>query len=117
MVSTAEAKVISMYMNAKEAVAIQDCLNNLGHSQNPTTMNTGNSTGKGIVTGKMKQKIGKAFNIQKDWLINRCKLSQFDIKQGQKKNNTGDYFTNTIQATITVMLDLFTCKQKHHQVL
>lgn len=60
MGSATEAEILEIYMNAKEAVAIQECLNNLGHQQNAANITTDNSTSKGIVRGEMKQKWQKS---------------------------------------------------------
>ena len=37
--------------------------------------------------------MAKAFNMQKDWIINRCELNQFNVQWGSGKTNKGDYFT------------------------
>ena len=38
MGSATEAEILGIYMNAKEAVAIQECLNNLDHQQQATVV-------------------------------------------------------------------------------
>ena len=56
MASAAEAEVGALYMNAQEALAIRQCLIELGHPQPPTPMKTDNSTAQGILNGTIKQK-------------------------------------------------------------
>ena len=56
MVSAAEAEVAALYLDAQEALAIRQCLVELGHAQPPTPLKTDNVTARGILTGTIKQK-------------------------------------------------------------
>ncbi len=48
MSSTAEAEM-GGFINAKEAVHVQNIFNEMGHSQPPTPFHTGNLTAKGVL--------------------------------------------------------------------
>ena len=93
MASAAEAEVIALFMNAQEATAIRECLINLGHPQGPISLVTDSSTAHGIITGEMKQKMAKAFDMRKNWIINRTERGIFDIEWAPGKTNLADYFT------------------------
>jgi len=64
MASAAEAEVGALYTNAQEAIAIRQCLIELGHPQPPTPMKMNNSTAQGILTGTIKQKQTKAIDMR-----------------------------------------------------
>ena len=70
MGSAAKAEILGIYMDAKETPAIRECLQNLGHLRKATNITTDNSTSRGIVTGEMKQKMAKALDMRKGWIIN-----------------------------------------------
>ena len=67
MASAAAAEVGALYMTVQEALAIRQCLIELGHPQPPTPMKTDNSTAQGILTGTMKQKRSKAIDMRFYW--------------------------------------------------
>ena len=93
MSSAAEAEVISLYLNAKEAVLLRQCLHDLGHPQPPTPMITDNSTARGIIRGTMKQRQAKAFDMRTNWIRNRSDLQQFNIIWQPGKHDLADYPT------------------------
>ena len=72
MSSAAEAEVTSLYLNTKDAVPIRQCLHDMGHLQLATHLTTDNSVTQGIIRGTMKQQQAKAFDIQTNWIRNRC---------------------------------------------
>jgi len=93
MASAAEAEVGALYTNAQEAIAIRQCLIELGHPQPPTPMKTDYSTAQGICMGTIKQKQSKAINIRFYWLKDRAEQGQFEIYWEPGKNNLADYPT------------------------
>ena len=93
MASAAEAEVGALYMNAQEAIAIRNCLIELGHPQPATPMKTDNSTAHGILTGTIKQKRSKAIDMRFYWLKDRAEQGQFEIYWEPGKNNLADYPT------------------------
>ena len=53
MSSVAEAELGGLFINAKTAVAMQKTLENMGHPQPPTPIQTDNSTAQGELTNKI----------------------------------------------------------------
>eukprot|EP00536_Pseudo-nitzschia_multiseries_P010327 jgi/Psemu1/25590/gm1.25590_g len=79
MASAAEAEVASLFLNAREALPIQQCLIELGHPQPATPLKTDNNTAEGILNGTVKQKRSKAIDMRFYWLRDRAKQGQFNI--------------------------------------
>ena len=78
MSSAAEAEVGAMFLNAREAIPIRKCLENMDHPQPPTPMTVDNYTAIGVVDTTMKQRQSKVFGKNKDWLRDRMLRGQFD---------------------------------------
>ena len=93
MASAAEAEIGSLYMNAREAVPLRICLDNLGHKQPPTPLITDNITACGIIRGTMKQKMMKAIDMRFNWLKCCVEQKQFDIIWEPGTQNLADYYT------------------------
>ena len=68
MASATEAEIAALYMNARESVAIRNILENLGHKQQPTLMQTDSETAEGILNKKMQPKRTKAMDMRFHWL-------------------------------------------------
>ena len=68
MSSVAEAELGSLFINIKEAVHVINILEELGHPQPPTPIQTDNSTAKGVINNKIQPKQIKAMGIQFHWL-------------------------------------------------
>jgi hypothetical protein len=64
MSSAAEAEIGSVFINAKEGAVLRTTLEELGHPQPPTPIETDNTTATGYSNGTNKQ-INK--NAQKPW--------------------------------------------------
>ena len=54
----AEAEVAAIHLNAKEAVAIRQYLEEMGHPQPATRIRTDNAAAQGFVNGTIKQNRG-----------------------------------------------------------
>jgi hypothetical protein len=61
MSSAAEAEIGAVFINAEEGAVIRTTLEELGHNQPPTPMETDNTTATGYSNGTIKQ------NVQKPW--------------------------------------------------
>ena len=61
MSSATEAELAALYIMAREAVYIRIILEEMGHKQPPTPLQTDNSMADGVVNGKIAQ------NVQKPW--------------------------------------------------
>lgn len=99
MGSAAEAEVAALYMIAQELVPARRCLIEMGHPQPAATLKTDNNTAKGIMTGTIKQKRSKAFDMSIYWRKDRVKQGQFLVYWEPGANNLADYPTKHHSAT------------------
>jgi hypothetical protein len=93
MSSAAEAELGGLFINAKTAVPIRKTLEELGHKQPPTPIQTDNSTACGVVNNKIQPKATKAMDMRFYWLEDREARDQFKIYWRMGKLNKGDYVT------------------------
>jgi hypothetical protein len=73
MSSTAEAEIGAVFINAKEGAVLRTTLEELGHKQPPTPMETDNTTATGYINGTIKQKRTKAMDMRFYWIKDRVK--------------------------------------------
>jgi hypothetical protein len=71
MFSAAEAALGALYLNAKEAVYLQQILDEMGHPQPKTPIQTNNTTAEGVINNKTQPKCTKAMDMQFHWLHDR----------------------------------------------
>jgi hypothetical protein len=64
MSSAAEAEVRAVFLNAKEGAVLRTTLEELGHTQPPTEVDTDNTTTTGYSNGTIKQKRTKAMDMR-----------------------------------------------------
>jgi hypothetical protein len=93
MSSAAEAEIGAVFINAKEGAVLRTTLEELGHEQPPTPMETDNTTATGYSNGTIKQKRTKAMDMRFYWIKDRVKQGQFKIYWGPGFQNLADYFT------------------------
>jgi hypothetical protein len=93
MSSAAEAEIGAVFINAKEGAVLRTTLEELGHKQPPTTMETDNTTATGYSNGTIKQKRTKSMDMRFYWIKDRVKQVQFHVYWGPGFNNLADYFT------------------------
>jgi hypothetical protein len=93
MSSAAEAEIGAVFINSKEGAVLRTTLEELGHPQPPTPMETDNTTATGYSNGTMKQKLTKAMDMRFYWIKGRVKQGQFDVYWGPGYQNLADYFT------------------------
>ncbi len=74
MSSAAEAELGALYINAREAIPMQHLLEEMGHKQPPTPIQTDNNTALGVVTNNIQPRRTKAMDMQFHWL--RCRDAQ-----------------------------------------
>ena len=97
--SAAEAELAALFHNGKEACPIRITLEELGHPQPPTPIQTDNSTAAGIVNDTVKQKRSKAIDMRFYWIRDRVRQGQFQIYWKKGILNKADYFTKHHPAT------------------
>ena len=93
MTSATEAELAALYIMAREAVYIRIILEEMGHKQPPTPLQTDNSAACGVVNGKVQPKRTKAMDMRFHWLRDRECQEQFRIYWAPGKLNYADYWT------------------------
>ena len=71
MTSAAEAELGALYINAKEAVRMRITVEEMGHPQPKTPMQTDNTTALGVITNNIRKKQSKAWDMRMFWLRDR----------------------------------------------
>jgi hypothetical protein len=93
MSSAAEAELDALFIDPKTAVPIRTMLQELGHLQPPTPIQTDNSTAYGVINNKIQPKSTKAMDMRFYWLKDRESVEQFKYHWCPGKENYGDYWT------------------------
>ena len=91
MSSATEAEMAALFLVAKECVYIRLILEEMGHKQPATPIQTDNSTAKGVVNKKVQPKRTKAMDMNLHWLRDRERLKQFCFYWRSGKLNLADY--------------------------
>jgi hypothetical protein len=91
--STAEAEYTALFENGKAGILERTTLEELGHTQGPTRINTDNSTDCGIANNSVKKQCSCAMDMRFHWIHDRVKQGQFEVNWEPSKSNRGDYFT------------------------
>jgi hypothetical protein len=93
MSSAAEAEIGAVFIDAKEGAVLCTTLEELGHPQPPTPMETDNTTATGYSNGTIKQKRTNAMDMRFSLIKDRVKPGQFNVYWGPGYQNLADYFT------------------------
>jgi hypothetical protein len=93
LASAAEAELAALFHNGREACPIRTTLEELGHAQPATPIQTDNSTAAGIANDTVKQKRSKAIDMRFYWIRDRVRQGQFVICWKKGSHNRADYFT------------------------
>ena len=99
MSSAAEAELGALYINCREAIPARQLLEEMGHKQPPTPMQTDNSTALGVVLNLIQPKRTKAMDMRFPWLRCRARQKQFRTYWRVGPTNKGDYVTKHHAAT------------------
>ena len=78
MSSEAEAEIGAMYVNACEAVPARQSLNEMGHHQPRTPMQTENTAAHYVVTNNVQPKRTKTMDMCFHWI--RCRDAQYQFR-------------------------------------
>ena len=89
----AEAECSALFNNHREAIAIRNTLEEMGHTQPPTTVQVDNTTAVGFANQQIKQKQSKSMDMRFYWIQDRVDQRQFLIFWGPGASNLADYFT------------------------
>ena len=90
----AEAEIGAMYVNACEAVPARNILDEMGHRQPRTPMQTDNSAAHSVVTNNVQPKRTKAMDMGFYWLWFHDAQGQFRFYWRLGSQNWADYWTN-----------------------
>ena len=93
MSSASEAELGALYINAHEAIPMRHLLEEMGHKQPPTPIQTDNSTAHGVVTNNIQPRRTKAMDMRFHWLRCRDSQSQFRYYWRPGPDNLADYWT------------------------
>jgi hypothetical protein len=93
MASATEAELATLYIMAREAAFIRIILEELGHKQSATPLQTDNSTAEGVLNGKVQPKSTKAMDMRIHWLRDRECQEQFRIYWHPGRLNYAYYWT------------------------
>ncbi len=93
MSSATEAELACLYIMAHKAVYTRIILEELGHIQPPTPLQTDNAMADGVINGKVQPKQTKAMDMRFHWLCNRECQQQFRIYWRPGKLNYTNYWT------------------------
>jgi hypothetical protein len=75
--SAAEAELGALFYNAKDGCIIRTTLEDLGHKQPATLIETDNSCAHGIANQNIKRKRSKAMDMNYYWIVDRIEQDQF----------------------------------------
>lgn len=93
MSSAAEAELAALFYIAQDACSIRVTLEELGHPQPPTAIQTDNECAKGIANDTVKQRRSRAMDMRFYWIRDRINQLQFQVHWRPGKTNQADYFT------------------------
>jgi hypothetical protein len=93
MSSATEAELAGLYIMARKAVYIRIILEEMGHKQPATPLQTDNSMAKAVTNGKVQTKRTKVMDMRFHWLQDRECQRQFRIYWRPVKLNYADYWT------------------------
>ena len=71
MSSATKAELAALYIMAREAVYICIILEEMGHAQQPTPLQTDNAMAEAVTNGKVQPKRTKAMDMRLHWLRDR----------------------------------------------
>jgi hypothetical protein len=91
--SAAEAELAALFHNGKEACPLRITLEELGHLQPTTPIQTDNSTTSGIANDTIKQKRSKAIDMRFYSIHDFVRHGQFVIYWKKGSVDRADYFT------------------------
>ena len=93
MSSAAEAELGALYINCREAIPARHQLEEMGHPQPPTPIQTDNTTALGVINNTIQPKRTKAMDMRFHWLRCRERQKQFRTYWRAGPTNKGDYVT------------------------
>jgi hypothetical protein len=93
MSSATEAELAGLYIMAHKTVYIRIIIEELGHIQPPTLLQTDNAMADGVINGKIQPKQTKAMDMRFHWLCNQECQQQYRIYWQPRKLNYANNWT------------------------
>jgi hypothetical protein len=93
MSSATKAELAGLYIMARKAIYIRIILEELGHAQPPTSLQTDNAMADRVINGKVQPKQTKAKDMRFYWLCDWECQQQFRIYWQPSKLNDANYWT------------------------
>ena len=93
LASATKAEVGALFHNCQDACMLRTALDEMGHPQPATLVQTDNACAKGIANDTVKQKWSKAIDMRFYWVRDRVRLGQFIVHWKKGVDNRADYFT------------------------
>jgi hypothetical protein len=111
MSSATEAQLAALYIMAREAVYIRIILEELGHKQPPTPIQTDNAMADAVINGKVQPKRTKAMDMRFHWLWNGECQKQFNY---WTKHHPAAHHINMRKEFLTplIVLEMLNMQQK-----
>ena len=91
--SATEAELGALFYNAKDGAMLQTTLEDMGHPQQATPIQTDNACAAGIANNTVKQRRSKAIDMRFYWIRDRVNQGQFLVHWRRGTDNLADYFT------------------------
>jgi len=82
-----------LFNNLKEAIALRNSLEEMGHPQPPTPVEVDNTTAVGFTNRQIKQKQSKSMDMSFYWIQDRVDQKQFLVSWRLGATNLANYFT------------------------
>lgn len=99
MSSATEAECGGLFHNTKDGAMLRTTLEEMGHPQPPTPIQTDNSNATGISNSTVKQRKSKAMDMRFYWVQDRVRQGQFLVYWRPGTENLADYFTKHFPAS------------------
>jgi hypothetical protein len=93
LASAAEAELGALFYNGKDGAALRTTLEEMGHPQTATPIQTDNACAAGIANDTVKQRRSKAIDMRFYWIKDRVAQGDFLVHWRRGLENDADYFT------------------------
>jgi hypothetical protein len=93
LLSATKAELGALFYNAKDTTAFRVTLDELGHIQPPTPIQTDHACASGIANKSIKQRRSKAIDMRFYWVKDCVEQKQFIIYWRPGLTNLADYFS------------------------
>ena len=123
MSSATEAELAALYIMAREAVYIRIILEEMGHKQPPTPIQTDNAMADAVINGKIAPKRTKAMDMRFHWRRDQETQQQFRFYWRPGKLNYADYWTkhhtsaHHVNMRPEFLTPLIALEMKHQQIM